>query len=257
MKRTRPRRSLPAPMLCSNRERMVPAGHSMCTATSAARFTAGSMQRRPAAERRPNQPPASWSPMGSPGREVIFKAYFSSCCGGIAQSAADAFGDDNIPPLADQNRGKCCSDSPKFNWGPIAIPEGRTDPPAPGVGRVAETTVQKTSRRSPDSRSLRPADSDGRRGSSSPTPAAIGIAFGPRTSAKRSTPMPGQTGSKSSAASSSRSITAQTSSSPKVTATATASACANGVPSTRPDRGGTTKPSSSAAFPGAKLVRAY
>lgn len=60
---------------------------------------------------------------GSIGREVIFKAYFSSCCGGISQSAADAFGDDNIPPLTDQNRGKCCNDSPKFNWGPIAIPK--------------------------------------------------------------------------------------------------------------------------------------
>jgi stage II sporulation protein D len=58
---------------------------------------------------------------GSAGREVIFKAYFSSCCGGISQSAADAFGDDDLPPLTDQNRGKCCSDSPKFNWGPIAI----------------------------------------------------------------------------------------------------------------------------------------
>lgn len=60
---------------------------------------------------------------GSPGREVIFKAYFSSCCGGISQSAADAFGDDELPPLSDQNRGTCCSDSPKFNWGPIAIPK--------------------------------------------------------------------------------------------------------------------------------------
>lgn len=60
---------------------------------------------------------------GSPGREVIFKSYFSSCCGGISQSAADAFGDPDLPPLTDQNRGKCCSDSPKFNWGPIAIPK--------------------------------------------------------------------------------------------------------------------------------------
>lgn len=60
---------------------------------------------------------------GSPGREVIFKSYFSSCCGGVAQSAANAFGDEEIPPLVEQNRGTCCSESPKFNWGPISIPK--------------------------------------------------------------------------------------------------------------------------------------
>ena len=35
-------------------------------------------------------------PGGSP---HIFKSYFSSCCGGVTQSAADAFGDPPIPPL--------------------------------------------------------------------------------------------------------------------------------------------------------------
>lgn len=58
---------------------------------------------------------------GPPGRETIFKAYFSSCCGGVSQSAYDAFGDPPIPPLADQNRGRACAESPKFNWGPIVL----------------------------------------------------------------------------------------------------------------------------------------
>lgn len=61
---------------------------------------------------------------GAPGREVIFKSYFSSCCGGIGQSAYDAFGDANIAPLAAQNHGSCCVESPKFNWGPLVIPKG-------------------------------------------------------------------------------------------------------------------------------------
>jgi stage II sporulation protein D len=58
---------------------------------------------------------------GQPGRRKIFKSYFSACCGGITQSAADAFGDPPIPPLAEQYRGNCCDASPHFNWGPIVI----------------------------------------------------------------------------------------------------------------------------------------
>jgi stage II sporulation protein D len=58
---------------------------------------------------------------GGPGHEVIFKSYFSSCCGGISQSSNDAFGDPNTPPLGDQNRGNCCSESPKFRWGTLSI----------------------------------------------------------------------------------------------------------------------------------------
>jgi stage II sporulation protein D len=60
---------------------------------------------------------------GPPGHETIFKSYFSSCCGGLGQSAADAFSDPDLPPLAAQNRGACCINSPKFNWGPILIPK--------------------------------------------------------------------------------------------------------------------------------------
>jgi len=58
---------------------------------------------------------------GAPGREVIFKSYFSSCCGGVGQSAADAFGDPQTPPLEAANHGNCCIASPKFNWGAIII----------------------------------------------------------------------------------------------------------------------------------------
>jgi stage II sporulation protein D len=58
---------------------------------------------------------------GSPGHETIFKSYFSACCGGIGQSSADAFGDPDFPPLAAQDHGACCIESPKFNWGPILI----------------------------------------------------------------------------------------------------------------------------------------
>lgn len=60
---------------------------------------------------------------GPRGEERIFKAYFSSCCGGISQSATDAFGDVWIAPLSDQNVHGLCSASEKFNWGPIVIPK--------------------------------------------------------------------------------------------------------------------------------------
>jgi stage II sporulation protein D len=55
------------------------------------------------------------------GNPKIFKAYFSSCCGGISQSASDAFGDAYIPPLTDQNAHSACRASPRFNWGPVEV----------------------------------------------------------------------------------------------------------------------------------------
>jgi len=58
---------------------------------------------------------------GDGGREKIFKTYFSSCCGGITQSATDAFGDAYLPPLSDQNVGPLCNASPRFNWGPVVL----------------------------------------------------------------------------------------------------------------------------------------
>ncbi len=54
----------------------------------------------------------------------IFRAYFSSCCGGVSQAAADAFPRESyIPPLSEQNRGSYCNASKYFNWGPITIPK--------------------------------------------------------------------------------------------------------------------------------------
>ncbi len=58
---------------------------------------------------------------GPRGQERIFKAYFSACCGGISQSASDAFGDPWSEPLSDQNRGAICAASPTFTWGPILV----------------------------------------------------------------------------------------------------------------------------------------
>ena len=58
---------------------------------------------------------------GPTGRERIFKAYFSSCCGGIGQSAFDALGDADIPPLGAKYVGPLCNISERFNWPPVVI----------------------------------------------------------------------------------------------------------------------------------------
>jgi len=58
---------------------------------------------------------------GPAGHEIIFKSYFSSCCGGIGQSALDAFGDADIPPLRAQMRGSCCAQSTKYTWPAVSI----------------------------------------------------------------------------------------------------------------------------------------
>jgi len=90
---------------------------------------------------------------GPPGHERIFKAYFSSCCGGITQSAADAFGDPATPPLSDQLIGPRCADSPHFNWGPVVIAKnelGRRirawgtqhNQPERGIGDVSRVDIQ-------------------------------------------------------------------------------------------------------------------
>ncbi|MEA2711240.1 MAG: stage sporulation protein [Phycisphaerales bacterium] len=58
---------------------------------------------------------------GQPGRERIFKTYFGACCGGVTQSAADAFGESYIVPLSDQNLQGLCSQAPRYNWGPVEL----------------------------------------------------------------------------------------------------------------------------------------
>ena len=58
---------------------------------------------------------------GEPGHERIIKAYFSSCCGGVGQSAADAFGDPPTVPLTEQAVGTCCSASPHYSWPDVVL----------------------------------------------------------------------------------------------------------------------------------------
>jgi stage II sporulation protein D len=56
---------------------------------------------------------------GAEGNERIFKAYYSSCCGGITQSAV-VF-NELLQPLTEQHVGSLCSASPKFTWGPVVV----------------------------------------------------------------------------------------------------------------------------------------
>ena len=58
---------------------------------------------------------------GPTGQERIFKAYFSACCGGIGQSAADAFGDPPTRELTEVKVGSLCNESPRYNWSPIEL----------------------------------------------------------------------------------------------------------------------------------------
>ncbi len=58
---------------------------------------------------------------GPAGHERIFKAYFSSCCGGAGQSAYDAFGDPPSMALSETKNGATCAISTKFNWGPVVV----------------------------------------------------------------------------------------------------------------------------------------
>ncbi len=58
---------------------------------------------------------------GPPGQEKIFKAYFSSCCGGVTQSVTDGFNEEPTPPLSEQSVGGLCNASPKYNWPPIVL----------------------------------------------------------------------------------------------------------------------------------------
>ena len=58
---------------------------------------------------------------GTAGKEKIFKAYFSACCGGVTQSSLDAFNEPFLTPLCDQNVHGLCSAADSYNWGPIEI----------------------------------------------------------------------------------------------------------------------------------------
>lgn len=92
---------------------------------------------------------------GPPGQERIFKAYFSSCCGGVTQSSAAAFGDAAEPALSEQNFGQRCAASPKFNWPTMTIPKSelsrrirlwgvRNNAPESNIGDVARVEIFST-----------------------------------------------------------------------------------------------------------------
>ena len=70
-----------------------------------------------------------------PGYGVIFKAYFSSCCGGVTQAASDAFpGEPYIPPLAEQSHGDTLQRLEIFQLGSDRDLQDRTHPPISYLG---------------------------------------------------------------------------------------------------------------------------
>jgi stage II sporulation protein D len=94
---------------------------------------------------------------GPPGQEKIFKAYFSSCCGGVTQSAAAAFGDPPSVPLSEQNIGPRCAESPRFNWVPVVMTKreitrrmrlwgAMNNQPEKGIGDVARVDIRTNNR---------------------------------------------------------------------------------------------------------------
>ena len=94
---------------------------------------------------------------GQPGRERIFKTYFSACCGGVTQSAADAFGEPYIVPLSDQNLQGLCSQAPRYNWGPVEISKldltrrlrayiGKRERREPNMATIAKLDIQSLNR---------------------------------------------------------------------------------------------------------------
>ena len=58
---------------------------------------------------------------GPTGHEKIFKAYFSSCCGGVTNNVNDVFPEPLIPPLQAMYNGATCAISPRYNWGPVTL----------------------------------------------------------------------------------------------------------------------------------------
>ena len=97
---------------------------------------------------------------GAPGQEKIFKAYFSSCCGGISNSSADVFNEKPIPPLDAKYNGNTCSISTRYNWGPIVftkaeltrrirawgVKQGRVESTIPGVANIEIATANQFGR---------------------------------------------------------------------------------------------------------------
>lgn len=59
---------------------------------------------------------------GPRGQEKIFKAYFSSCCGGAGQSVMTAFGETEIQPLTARHVGALCAAATRYNWN-VSLPK--------------------------------------------------------------------------------------------------------------------------------------
>lgn len=94
---------------------------------------------------------------GPAGQERIFKAYFSSCCGGVTQSAAAAFGDPPCEALTEQDTGTRCAGSKWYSWAPIVIPKSeltrrvriwgvRNGAPEKSIGDIARIDILSTNR---------------------------------------------------------------------------------------------------------------
>lgn len=94
---------------------------------------------------------------GPEGQEKIFKAYFSSCCGGVGQSVTDAFNEPDLPPLREKQVGNLCNASPKFNWGPIVLTKeeltrrfrfwgARRGRPEKDIGTIVQIDIAQTNR---------------------------------------------------------------------------------------------------------------
>lgn len=92
---------------------------------------------------------------GPPGQERIFKAYYSSCCGGVTQDASDAFGDPPIEPLSEQNIGPRCTESRYFNWPTVTMTKAeitrrlriwgaRNNAPIANIGDVVRIDISTT-----------------------------------------------------------------------------------------------------------------
>ena len=63
---------------------------------------------------------------GPDGQERIFKAYYSSCCGGATQTAQEGLGDPAAGPYAAASVGRRCDITAgkykaRFDWGPIVV----------------------------------------------------------------------------------------------------------------------------------------
>lgn len=89
---------------------------------------------------------------GPPGQERIFKAYFSSTCGGVSQTAGDAFGDGSENAVFAPRLSDGCTMATYFTWPDVVIPKAeitrrlsiygqRQGLSIAGIGRVASITV--------------------------------------------------------------------------------------------------------------------